>query len=443
VSHHFDVVIAGGGPGGIAAAVTAAEAGKQVCLLDANPAPGGQIWRGATPQAAGKYPHGATFASWHRRLHSSGVTVWPNTHIIDIFTPNRLRVETQDEARNIGCDRLILATGARERFLPFPGWTLPGVMGVGGAQALVKSGLDPAGKRVVIAGTGPLLLAVAANLARAGAVVQGIFEQASYKRVAWFGLGLALTQPGKLLEGARYRSHTIATTYHAWITAAEGRDRVESVTVSIAGKRRTVACDWLACAYHLVPNLELPRLLGCNIATGYVTVDALQQSSVPNVYCVGELTGIGGLQKALVEGRIAGFAAAGRESAARALQAAAARQQRFARSLDRAFALRSELRSLPSDSTIVCRCEDVRHNALAACNSWRAAKLHTRCGMGPCQGRVCGSAAEFLYGWDCADFRPPAYPARIATLAGTIPTGLPLRAQEPGLSHSLRNESGQ
>lgn len=417
MSHQFDVVIAGAGPGGIAAAVTAAEAGKQVCLLDANPAPRGQIWRGATPQAAGKYPHGATFASWNRRLHSSGVTVWPNTHVIDILTPNRLRVETQDEPRDIGCHRLILATGARERFLPFPGWTLPGVMGVGGAQALVKSGLDPVGKRVVIAGAGPLLLAVAASLARAGAIVQGIFEQASYLRVASFGLGLALTHPGKLLEGVRYRSQTIATTYNAWITGAEGRDRVESVTVSIAGNRRTIACDWLACAYHLVPNLELPRLLGCNIAAGFVTVDALQQSSVPSVFCVGELTGIGGLQKALVEGCIAGFAAAGHESAARALHSQVARQRRFARRLDRAFALRDELRSLPADSTIVCRCEDVRHNALAACNSWRQAKLHTRCGMGPCQGRVCGSSAEFLYGWDSVDSRPPAYPARMATLA--------------------------
>lgn len=417
MSHRFDVVVAGAGPGGMAAAVTAAEAGKRVCLLDANPAAGGQIWRGATPQAAGKYPHGATFASWHRRLHSCGATIWPNTHVIDILTPNLLRVETQDEPRDIGCDRLILATGARERFLPFPGWTLPGVMGVGGAQALVKSGLDPAGKRIVVAGTGPLLLAVAASLARAGAVVQGIFEQAPYTRVAGFGLGLAFTHPGKLLEGARYRSQTIATTYDAWVTGAEGRERVESVTVSIAGNRRTLACDWLACAYHLVPNLELPRLLGCDIAAGFAGVDALQQSSVPGVFCVGELTGIGGLQKAIVEGRIAGFAAAGHESAARALQSQAARQQRFARRLDQAFALRSELRSLPAASTIVCRCEDVRHNALAVCASWRQAKLHTRCGMGPCQGRVCGSAAEFLYGWQAADSRPPAYPARISTLA--------------------------
>lgn len=420
---HFDVVVAGAGPGGLAAAVTAAEAGKRVCLLDANPAPGGQIWRGASPDAAGKYPHGAAFARWHARLRSSGVEVWANTQAVDIAAPNRLRVETPEEQRDVAFDRLILATGARERFLPFPGWTLPGVMGVGGAQALVKCGLNPAGKRVVIAGTGPLLLAVAASLARAGANVQGIFEQAPLTRVTSFGLGMALTQPGKLIEGARYRAQTIATTYNSWITRAEGRNRVEAVTVTSAGKERTIACDWLACAYHLVPNVELPRLLGCNIAAGFVAVGALQQSSIPNVFCVGELTGIGGLEKALVEGRIAGFAAAGHESAARALLPQAARQQRFVRRLDRTFALRDELRALPAAATIVCRCEDVRHDALAACTSWREAKLHTRCGMGPCQGRVCGSAAEFLYGWQIADSRPPAYPARVATLAASIQVG--------------------
>lgn len=418
---HFDVVVAGGGPGGMAAAATAAEAGKRVCLLDANPKPGGQIWRGTSSETAYAYPHGASFATWHRRLARSGVAIWPNTQIIDIVAPNQVRVESLEWQRDIGFDRLILATGARERFLPFPGWTLPGVMGAGGAQALVKSGLNPAGKRVVIAGTGPLLLAVAAGLVRAGAKVEGIFEQASMARIASFGLGMMFTERGKLIEGARYRLRTLGTPYssNSWITRAEGRDRVESVTASVAGRQRTIACDWLACAYHLVPNLELPRLLGCSIESGYVTVDSLQQSSISGVFCVGELTGIGGLEKALVEGQIAGFAAAGRETSARALLPQAIRQQRFARQLDGAFGLRDELRSLPEASTIVCRCEDVRHKALAACNSWRQAKLHTRCGMGPCQGRVCGSASEFLYGWHPSDSRPPVFPARVSTLAAT------------------------
>lgn len=419
MSLHFDVVVAGGGPGGMSAAVTAAEAGKRVCLLDANPRPGGQIWRGASPESAHSYPHGASFATWHGRLARSGVAMWPNTQIIDSVIPKQLRVESPEGQHDVGFARLILATGARERFLPFPGWTLPGVMGVGGAQALVKAGLNPAGKRVVIAGTGPLLLAVAAGLVRAGAKVEGIFEQAPMARIASFGLGMMFTERGKLIEGARYRLQTSGTPYssNAWITRADGRDRLESVTVSAAGKQRTIVCDWLACAYHLVPNLELPRLLGCNIESGYVSVDGLQQSSVPGIFCVGELTGIGGLEKAIVEGQIAGFAAAGREAPARDLLPRAIRQRKFARQLASAFALRDELRTLPEASTIVCRCEDVRRNALAACTSWRQAKLHTRCGMGACQGRVCGSATEFLYGWHPADSRPPVFPARVSTLA--------------------------
>jgi len=415
----FDVVVAGAGPGGIAAAAVAAEAGKRVCLLDANPSPGGQIWRGLRSETAQHSPHGSGFTSWTARLKKSGCAVWSGWQAVDLVAPGCLRVESESESRDVEFERAILATGARERFLPFPGWTLPGVMGAGGAQALVKAGLDARGKRVVVAGSGPLLLAVSAFLTRAGARVEGIFEQAPLARLAGLGLHMTLAQPGKLAEGARYRLQTLGAKYHAgsWVTRAEGPGRVERVWIASGGRERALDCDWLACGYHLVPSLELPRLFGCRIAAGYVAVDVLQQSSVPGVACVGELTGIGGLEKALVEGQTAGYAAAGRELQARSMQQQLRRQQNFASRLDHAFALRAELRSLPAAHTAVCRCEDITHSALAACASWRQAKLHTRCGMGPCQGRICGAAAEFLYGWSSADSRPPAYPARVSTLA--------------------------
>ena len=418
----FDVVVAGAGPGGMAAAAVAAEAGKRVCLLDANPAPGGQIWRGLHTETAYRHPHGTKAAEWMGRLQRSGCEVWSGWQAVDVAAPGRLRVESESEGRDVEFERLILATGARERFLPFPGWTLPGVMGAGGAQALVKSGLDPRGKRVAVAGTGPLLPAVAAGLARAGARIAGIFEQAPFARIAAFGLRMMLAQPGKLAEGARYRLQTLGTAYHfgSWVQRADGRGRVERVWITDGAKDRELECDWLACGFHLVPNLELPLLLGCRIAEGYVAVDDLQQTSVPGVLCVGELTGIGGLEKSLIEGQIAGLAAGGNESIAPDLIRLRGRQQDFAIQLDRAFALRADLRSLPADETVVCRCEDVRHNALANCGSWREAKLHTRCGMGPCQGRICGAATEFLYGWKPADARPPLYPARISTLAAEI-----------------------
>ena len=135
-----------------------------------------------------------------------------------------------------------------------------------------------------------------------------------------------------------------------------------------------------------------------------------------SVYSAGEATGIGGLELALVEGRIAGYAAADLPEKARALFAERARLRRFARGLERAFALRAELRALPEPETVVCRCEDVSLARMQAYRAWRPAKLQTRCGMGPCQGRICGAAAEFLLGWGMESVRPPVLPARVESL---------------------------
>lgn len=429
MSSSFDVVVVGAGPGGIAAATVAAETGKRVCLLDANPSIGGQIWRGLSSKTTRHNRHAGQFAIWSARLANSGCTVRYGVEVIDAPAPGRLRSESADGGDEVAFEHLILATGARERFLPFPGWTLPGVTGVGGLQALVKSGLDIADKRIVVAGSGPLLLAAAAALKDAGASVEAIVEQTPLAALVRFSLA-ALAHPYKLIEGADYRRRTLSASYRIgwWVTRANGQDRVESVTLINGRKEQTLACDWLACAYHLVPNLELPRLLGCSIRAGYVAVDFLQHSSVPGLWCVGELTGIGGMEKALVDGQIAGFAAAGNLAWARAL----ARQRRkwasFAASLDRAFTPRPELRALPSAETIVCRCEDVTHRDLATRRNWREAKLHSRCGMGSCQGRICGAAAEFLYGWDAASARPPIFPAKISTLqAATRSAAVPVQ----------------
>lgn len=414
----FDLMVVGGGPGGIASAVVAAEEGLRVCLLDDNNMLGGQIWRGYNPRSTQKDSHGREFLHWADRLRRTNCEVWSGWRVIDQPASNRLRLERDEETRDIEYRKLIVATGARERFLPFPGWTLPGAMGAGGLQALVKSGLDPRGKRVVVAGSGPLLLAIAAGLTDAGAEVLGIYEQAHLSRLVRFGITLA-GHPEKLIEGARYRRKMLRVPYRTscWIVRVEGSGRVERVTVTNGRSEWTLACDWLACGFHLVPNLELPRLLACRITNGYVSVDALQQTSISAVACVGELTGIGGLEKALLEGQVAGLASAGRKSEAGILAQQLKRQQKFAQRLDRAFALRNELKSLSAPGTLVCRCEDVSYAELKECGSWREAKLHTRCGMGACQGRVCGAATEFLFDWNCAGTRPPVFPAAVSTVA--------------------------
>lgn len=406
-----EVLIAGAGPAGMAAAAAAAGAGARVVVLDDNATPGGQIWRGGAEGRGGSRDGYARLAA---RLN--GVDVLCGVRVVAQPAERTLRIEDADGARDVRYEKLIVTTGARERFLPFHGWTLPGVLGAGGLQALVKSGLPIAGKRVVLAGSGPLLPAVAANLAKAGAKIAGVFEQAPLRRLLQFGMALA-AHPEKLAEGARYRAAMGSARYRtgSWVVRAHGDGQLRSVTVSLGGVLREMECDYLGCGFHLVPNLELPRLLGCHVDEGHVAVDAMQRTSVEGVFCAGELTGVGGLEKALVEGEIAGLASAGKD--ARHLYARRDRQRRFATALDAAFALRPELRRLADARTIVCRCEDVRFGDMAECRTWRDAKLHTRCGMGACQGRVCGSAVEFLFGWENDSVRPPLTPARMETLA--------------------------
>jgi D-hydroxyproline dehydrogenase subunit alpha len=400
----FDVVVVGAGPAGLAAACRAAELGRRVAVVDDNPRPGGQIWRaglnGIAPEAAAWVLDAVTWIS--------------GTRVVAAPATGRLTLEEMD----IGYGRLILATGARERFLPFPGWTLPNVMGAGGLQALAKSGLPVEGKRVVIAGSGPLLLAVGKYMRGHGAKVRLIAEQASHPSVMEFGAKLA-RHPGKLSQALALKAALFGLRYltSCWPVAAHGGEALEAVTLRRRDTTWNEPCDFLACGFGLIPNLELPAMLGCRMGAGGVAVDEFQATSVEDVYAAGEVTGIGGLDLALVEGEIAGLAAAGKAAAARKLFSRRDSDRRFAEALEQAFALRPELRELPSDETFVCRCEDVTFGRVRACAGWREAKLHTRCGMGPCQGRVCGGAVEFLLGWKSESVRPPLFPARIASLS--------------------------
>jgi NADPH-dependent 2,4-dienoyl-CoA reductase/sulfur reductase-like enzyme len=284
-------------------------------------------------------------------------------------------------------------------------------MGAGGLQALVKTGLPVEAKRVVIAGSGPLLLAVAAYLRGRGAEVLLIAEQASSLRLVRFVVGALgkASQALSLKRGVRYLNG-------CWVVAARGEEKLESVTLCRRGKRWEVACDYLACGFHLVPNLELAESLGCVVESGCVRVNEFQQTTSPQVYSAGETTGIGGLELSLVEGEIAGLAAAGKHDDARHLFPVREKHRRFAELLNQTFVLREELKQLPSPETIVCRCEDVTFARLREHSSWRAAKLQTRCGMGPCQGRVCGAAVEFLFGWRAESVRPPVLPVRVESL---------------------------
>ncbi len=358
----IDTVIIGAGPAGLAAARGARSVGRSALVIDENWSGGGQIWRGQARQVEG------------------------------VAFDFERQVASLDE---LSYKRLILACGARELFLPFPGWTLPHVMGAGGLQALVKNGLKVQGKRVVIAGSGPLLLAVAANLEKAGAVVLLVAEQTSWAKLSRFAFGL-LRSPAKLAQGIELRNSKFRAGL--WpVEAYEGG-------VEMSDGRRW-SCDYLACGFGLTPNLELARHVGCAVEGGVVVVDQWQRTNVAGICAVGEMTGIGGVEKAEAEGWAAG--SGGR------LQG---EHGRFVKLLETSFALRSELRRLAKPNTIVCRCEDVQLYKLEGLSGRREAKLQTRCGMGACQGRICGPILGFIQGWEADRVRPPSVPLRVEDL---------------------------
>lgn len=401
MTERFDVLVVGAGPAGMAAAVTAGESGARVAIIDETPRRGGQLWHSSTiPDRA---------RPWFERLEATNATVFNSTSVIDAQAPASL-LTTRGF---IEAEKLVLACGARELLLPFPGWTLPGVTGAGGLQALVHDGLDVSGQRIVVAGTGPLLLQVTAVLREHRARVLRVAEQASLTGLLRFarrlssekarqGLGLATTTTTKLRTSS-------------WVVGAEGSDRVQSVTVRTPFGHDTIECDRLAVGFSLVPNLELPHGLGCDTDGAGVIVDSAQATSIEHVFAAGEVCGIKGAAGAIADGVCAGLAATGQPIPGSLLHRRDAERE-FGRRLGRTFALRPEISSLANDDTIFCRCEDVITGAVSAHPDWTSAKLHTRCGMGSCQGRVCGAASHQLFGWGPTGVRPPFVPVPISDL---------------------------
>ncbi|MGZ3183813.1 MAG: FAD-dependent oxidoreductase [Telluria sp.] len=405
------IIVVGAGPAGLAAAEAASSTGASVLLLDENPTSGGQIWRGGTP-ASRAFARALAVRPQVRVLHGARVAGVP--------APHRLLIESADGARIETWSALVLCTGARELLLPFPGWTLPGVTGAGGLQALAKGGMPLRGKRVVVAGTGPLLLASAATAVQHGAQVCAVVEHRKTRELAAFAAGLALHHRSRLMQAAalRWRLRGVPYLRGVGLIEARGKERIENVVVS---GHREIACDFLAAGFGLAPNTELAGLLGCTLGEGIV-VDDRQRTSIDGIWAAGECAGIGGVDKSLAEGRIAGLAAAG-AAIPPALTKTREQACRFGKLLARSFAPAPGLRAMCRPETLVCRCEDVSAARLSAHPDWRSAKLQTRAGMGFCQGRVCGSACEFLFGWEPPRANQPVFPITAATLASAAQHG--------------------
>lgn len=400
MTERADIAIIGAGPAGIAAAVAAASAGRQVVLLDEGFRPGGQIWRHRKPEVP------AEARPLLDRLEASQTKVILGASLFDGEQRQglwRLALSCGDQRLGVEAEVLVLATGARERFLPFPGWTLPGVMGAGGGQALLKEGLKLDGEPALVAGSGPLLLPVAASVRKAGGRLLGVLEQAPWRRVLGMAPLLA-GRPAKARQALGLGWDLRGVPYRPgwWVTEALGRERLEAVRLTNGHRMEEIPCRWLFCGFGLVPNVEAGRGLGCEGTHAGLRVDDAQRTSVGGIFAAGEVCGVAGVDAAVAEGTIAGQAAAsvwepGSPEGLR-LRKIRARARRMGSRLEELFALRPELRNLPRPDTIVCRCEDVPFGAIDPAWGARETKLCTRAGMGPCQGRVCGPILIYQFG---------------------------------------------
>jgi len=395
VSQHFDVIVVGAGPAGLHAALAAAREGATVALLDDNPHAGGQIWRQG-PGGSQPAPLHTLLAELHR---CRNVIHFAAARVVAPLAAHKLLIESAELGGVcMSYGRLILATG--------PGAQHRGELGT------VR------GERVVIAGSGPLLIAALATARAAGARVLAVVEQASAARVARFGVSL-LSEPSRLRQALGMTRGFVGLHYWSgsMVEAAHGEGRVQQVTIRRGERRVTLDCERVACGFGLVPNIALAQALGCAIdEAGGIVVDDAQRTSVDGIFAAGECTGVGGAELAAVEGELAGLAARGATLNCSALHARRARWRRFATRVETAFALQPAARTPPADDTLLCRCEDVSVGEVRGFDNWRDAKLHTRCGMGACQGKVCAIAANVYFGWAGAAPRPPFSPARIGTL---------------------------
>jgi D-hydroxyproline dehydrogenase subunit alpha len=478
-----ELVIVGGGPAGMAAALEARRAVVQVTLIDERPGLGGQTDRVPPAAFAVRQPRAlgkglvAGRSLVERTLRSgaeilTGHVVWNvwgrGSFDVAVYRPATGGVGGSASA--IRTEHLILAAGAYDRPVPFPGWTLPGVLTAAAAQSLVKSQQILPGERILVAGSGPVILAFSAQLHKLGANVVGLLEAAprpgpgAAVKLLRGALGGNLLLLREVIANLAYlRRHAIPLLFGHAIARAEGTAEVTGAVAirvdrdwrPIAGTEQRFDVDRVCIGYGLLPSLEIPRLLGCTLRYDedrgrHVPVrDVDLQSSVPGLFVVGDGAGVAGSAVAIEEGRIAGIVGArrlGRLDRGTADERLGLRRRRLNRlerfwaALDAAFRVGPGIYEWAADDTIVCRCEEVtvgevRHLIRPGSRDPNAVKAVTRVGMGICQGRDCSQPVSAIFaqqtGRPLAELPPlsprPPVPrwqraARIAALPGRVPS---------------------
>jgi NADPH-dependent 2,4-dienoyl-CoA reductase/sulfur reductase-like enzyme len=460
-----DVLIVGAGPAGMAAAVAARRFGLDVMVVDDQPAPGGQIWR-AIEAASGTSRAAVLGESYSAGLPSaqafraSGASYEPRTQLWHIEPGFRAFLSREGRSWTLQARAVVLATGAQERPVPFPGWTLPGVLTVGAAQILLKSSGQVPDKPVWVAGSGPLPLLYLSQLLQAGGKVAGYLDTTPPGRLrsALPHLPKALRAAGDLWKGLAWkialRGRGISVIKHVVDVEAMGREQVEAIRYRTAdGRDATAPADMLLVHEGVVPNVHAPLALACAVEWRddqdcYVPVlDRWGESSQANLFVAGDGAGIAGAAAAQLRGELVGLRIAerlGRTNAAAIAQEA----QPLLRRLGRELALRPFLDALfkprleifvPADDTIVCRCEEITAAGIRAMVAVgepgpNQVKAFTRAGMGPCQGRQCGytvtrilAAAEKRAPADVGFYRvrPPLKPITLGELAALEQEAVP------------------
>ncbi|MEQ9813694.1 MAG: NAD(P)/FAD-dependent oxidoreductase [Azospirillaceae bacterium] len=425
-----DLLVVGAGPAGIAAATQAAELGLAVEIVDDSIMPGGQVYRTAPPglPARDSSPDSRKGDTLRRALAGTGARFRGATRIW-FAAPGFTVAGVGPQGPITWSPRAILAaSGTTERVIPVPGVTLPGVVGLAGATILLKTHQALPGARTVVAGAGPLLIAVAAGIIKSGGSVAAIVDLAS--RGDWLSrLPAMLNRTDLLRQGMDWlrliRRARVPYYRRHGVRRVIGEDAVTAVEIAPVGADgamradsagRRIDCDALAIGHGLVPATELTRLLGAahdydQTAGGWIPrLGADQQTSVEGLFAAGDGTGISGADAAVLAGRLAALAAArhlGRlseaalEQRARPIRRDLARARRFGAAMGALMALRNGLAAQITPETIVCRCEDITRAEIdeAAASGVRTLnqlKSAIRCGMGPCQGRMCGDAAATL-----------------------------------------------
>lgn len=460
MSDSYDIVVIGGGPAGLAAAVQAREMGLSAMLLDEQPEPGGQIYRAVErAEAEGRatnlgqdYQYGLVLATAFRRCGASylaGHQVW------QVERDGRVYVTDGTTSRIVSGRRVVIAVGAMERPVPIRGWTLPGVMTVGSAQILLKTISLLPGKDVWLAGSGPLLLAYAAQVVAFGGHLAGILDTSrNAQRVAalvhWRGVlrGWRDVAKGLHYYGA-LRSAGVRIIRNVKEVEAHGDSQLTHIRWRVGADWQSADAGGLLLHEGVIPNTHITQSLGC--AHTWDThqhcfrpvVDAFGATDAEAIYVAGDCGGIGGARAAEQSGRLAAIGAyaslRSTPEAERDQLAAPFRQKLRANLAIRGFldALYPPAPALlaPADSVVVCRCEGVtagriREAVALGCRGPSQVKSFTRCGMGPCQGRMCGStvtttiaAALDVPPQEVGGFRvrPPLKPLRLAELASLAP----------------------